>query len=484
MAVFVRFCRFRRLRGCSMEKRARQLPKKYRHAGLSLLKALVCAVVIASFITCVALYYPESDFHFWGYWVFAILYLVVFLSIANMYRCFNIGVLRRRELTFSFCMASFLTNFIMYFVLSLLCKYMIDPIPLLVMLLAQWIAGALLLLLANRVFFLLRPVRKAIMVCSRDLHEKATLDKFLNMRDSYQIEETVSESLGYDALVDRISGYSTVITGEIEMELRQTLVNFCFDNNKRLFILPSVQDIILHNAHETFVGDSVVYLCKNRPFTIEQLAVKRLIDISVSLLGIIVTSPIMLVTALLIKLHDGGPVFFRQVRYTRNLQKFTLIKFRSMVVDAEKDGARFTTDNDPRITPIGRFLRRTRIDELPQFFNILRGEMSLVGPRAERIENVDYYCEMLPEFRYRMKVKAGLTGYAQIYGKYNTSYEDKLKLDLLYIENCSIIQDLQLLFLTVRVLFIPDSTEGFQTKTIEEMDTETQKQHDDLQHTA
>ena len=136
MAVFVRFCRFRRLRGCSMEKRARQLPKKYRHAILSLLKALVCAVVIASFITCVALYYPESDFHFWGYWVFAILYLVVFLSIANMYRCFNIGVLRRRELTFSFCMASFLTNFIMYFVLSLLCKYMIDPIPLLVMLLA------------------------------------------------------------------------------------------------------------------------------------------------------------------------------------------------------------------------------------------------------------------------------------------------------------------------------------------------------------
>ena len=465
-----------------MDAPAHELPKKYRHAILSLIKGLICLSVIASFIACVAIYYPESDFHFWGYVMFAALYLIVFLANANMYRCFNIGMLRRRELVFSFCIASFLTNFIMYFVISLLCKFIIDPLPLLAVLLFQWAAGSLLLL-ANRVFFLLRPVRDAVMVCSQDQHETETLEKFQNMRDSYRIVEVISEAAGFDAIAAGLAPYSTVIAGAIDASLRQKLVNFCFEHNKRLFVLPSVQDIILHNSHETFVGDSVVYLCKNRAFTIEQLAVKRLMDIAVSLLGLLLTSPIMLVTALLIKLYDGGPVFFRQVRYTRNLERFTLIKFRSMIVDAEKDGARFTTPDDQRITPVGRFIRRTRIDELPQFFNILRGEMSLVGPRAERIENADYYCEMLPEFRYRMKVKAGLTGYAQIYGKYNTSYEDKLKLDLLYIENCSLIQDLQLLLLTVRVLFLPESTEGFRSTTIGELQKE-REHRDELDRSA
>lgn len=466
-----------------MDAPAHELPKKYRHAILSLIKGLICLSAIASFIACVAIYYPESDFHFWGYVMFAALYLIVFLANANMYRCFNIGMLRRRELVFSFCIASFLTNFIMYFVISLLCKFIIDPLPLLAVLLFQWAAGSLLLLLANRVFFLLRPVRDAVMVCSQDQHETETLEKFQNMRDSYRIVEVISEAAGFDAIAAGLAPYSTVIAGAIDASLRQKLVNFCFEHNKRLFVLPSVQDIILHNSHETFVGDSVVYLCKNRAFTIEQLAVKRLMDIAVSLLGLLLSSPIMLVTALLIKLYDGGPVFFRQVRYTRNLERFTLIKFRSMIVDAEKDGARFTTPDDQRITPVGRFIRRTRIDELPQFFNILRGEMSLVGPRAERIENADYYCEMLPEFRYRMKVKAGLTGYAQIYGKYNTSYEDKLKLDLLYIENCSLIQDLQLLLLTVRVLFLPESTEGFRSTTIGELQKE-REHRDELDRSA
>lgn len=466
-----------------MDAPAHELPKKYRHAILSLIKGLICLSAIVSFIACVAIYYPESDFHFWGYVMFAALYLIVFLANANMYRCFNIGMLRRRELVFSFCIASFLTNFIMYFVISLLCKFIIDPLPLLAVLLFQWAAGSLLLLLANRVFFLLRPVRNAAMVCSQDQHETETLEKFQNMRDSYRIVEVISEAAGFDAIAAGLAPYSTVIAGAIDASLRQKLVNFCFEHNKRLFVLPSVQDIILHNSHETFVGDSVVYLCKNRAFTIEQLAVKRLMDIAVSLLGLLLTSPIMLVTALLIKLYDGGPVFFRQVRYTRNLERFTLIKFRSMIVDAEKDGARFTTPDDQRITPVGRFIRRTRIDELPQFFNILRGEMSLVGPRAERIENADYYCEMLPEFRYRMKVKAGLTGYAQIYGKYNTSYEDKLKLDLLYIENCSLIQDLQLLLLTVRVLFLPESTEGFHSTTIGELQKE-REHRDELDRSA
>ena len=174
-----------------------------------------------------------------------------------------------------------------------------------------------------------------------------------------------------------------------------------------------------------------------------------------------------LVIAVIIKLTDGGPIFFRQIRYTRNKTKFNIYKFRSMIVDAEKDGAQFTTDNDERITPIGRFIRKTRIDEIPQFINVFRGEMSIVGPRAERVENHDAYVKDMPEFEYRLKVKAGITGYAQIYGKYNTSFEDKARMDIYYIENYSIANDLKLLMATIKVIFKSDATEGFDKTFIE-----------------
>ncbi len=203
-----------------------------------------------------------------------------------------------------------------------------------------------------------------------------------------------------------------------------------------------------------------MYQCKNHTFSTEQAAVKRLMDIGFSLFGILVTSPIMLIAALIIKLQDGGPVFFKQVRYTRNYQKFTLLKFRSMIVDAEKT-ARSSQSRGFAHHPFGRFMRATRNDELPQFFNILHGEMSLVGPRAERqMKNVDFTASAC-RVSLSHEGQAGLTGYAQIYGKYNTNFEDKLKLDMLYIENCSIFRDLQLIFMTFKVLFMSEeSTEG------------------------
>ena len=169
----------------------------------------------------------------------------------------------------------------------------------------------------------------------------------------------------------------------------------------------------------------------------------------------------MLLTAIAIKLYDGGPVFYKQVRCTEGAKQFKILKFRSMKVDAEKDGkARLASKNDSRITPIGRFIRATRIDELPQLLNILKGDMSFIGPRPERPEIIEQYMEEMPEFMFRMKVKAGLAGYAQVYGKYNTTPYDKLKLDLAYIENYSIWLDLKLLLLTLKVVLKPESTEG------------------------
>lgn len=436
--------------------------RQFKHAAIFLVKAAITAVMVAAFLFVVVRCYPETDFHFWGFVVFGLLYLAVFVLLASVYHCFDIGLLRLREIVFSFLIASLFTNGIIYLVLSLTAKAMLPIWAMCLLQLFQWVTGMLLLLFGNRLYFRLRPVRDAALVIGGEESEEQVVRQFDAVRERYRITAVFRAADGYEALLKGLEPYSTVIVGGVDPELRRCLMSHCFENTKRLFVIPAVQDILFHNAHETFVGDSLVYLCNNRAMNTEQMAIKRVVDIVISLLGIIVTSPIMLAAAIAIKLCDGGPVFYRQKRYTRNFAQFTLIKFRSMVVDAEPNGAQFTVDKDPRITPVGRVLRRTRIDELPQFFNILRGEMSLVGPRAERIENVEYYCECMPEFRYRMKVKAGLTGYAQIFGKYNTSYEDKLKMDLQYIQSCSLIHDLQLMFLTVRALLLPSSTEGFE----------------------
>ena len=204
-------------------------------------------------------------------------------------------------------------------------------------------------------------------------------------------------------------------------------------------------------------------LSRNRRLTAEELFAKRAMDILFSLAGLIIASPFMLIIALLIKLYDGGPVFYKQKRLTKDKKVFEIYKFRSMKVESEKDGARLAKKEDDRITPVGKVIRNIHFDELPQIFNILKGDMSLVGPRPERPEIAQQYLEEIPEFDYRLKVKAGLTGYAQVYGKYNTTPYDKLKLDLTYIETYSLWQDMKLLMLTFKILFQKENTEGVES---------------------
>ena len=219
--------------------------------------------------------------------------------------------------------------------------------------------------------------------------------------------------------------------------------------------------IILNNSYEIQIGDSPVIMSRNQGLTFEQALRKRIFDIIVSAILIVISSPIMLACAVAIKLDDGGPVFFKQNRVTKDGKIFNILKFRSMITDADKDGAKKAENDDNRITRVGKIIRACRVDELPQFFNILRGDMSVVGPRPERIENVYEYTNAHPEFDLRHRVKAGLTGYAQLYGKYNTSPEDKLNMDLIYIETYSFLTDIKLLILTFKVLFMKESTEGF-----------------------
>ena len=234
-----------------------------------------------------------------------------------------------------------------------------------------------------------------------------------------------------------------------------------YSRNMRVYMMPKITDVLVQGSDQIHLFDTPILLTREYALTIGQRVSKRLIDIICALILLVIASPIMLITAILIRVYDGGPAFYKQVRCTRDQKEFYILKFRSMRVDAEKDGvARLAAKKDDRITPIGKFIRAVRIDELPQLINILRGDMSFIGPRPERPEIIKQYMEEMPEFAFRMRVKAGLAGYAQVYGKYNTTPYDKLKLDLTYIENYSLWLDIKLMLLTLKILFQPESTEG------------------------
>ena len=288
------------------------------------------------------------------------------------------------------------------------------------------------------------------------------LDKKMNQRgDKYVVEAELSYKESLPVIEQAIEEYDAVLLNDVPSAFRNKILKVCFDHSKKVYFTPKISDIIIKESEELNLFDTPLFFSRNGGMNIIQRMIKRAIDIFVSIVGIVITSPIMLVAAIAIHAYDNGPVLYKQTRCTIGDREFQVMKFRSMIVDAEKDGkARLAAENDDRITPVGKFIRATRIDELPQFFNILFGDMSLVGPRPERPEIIKEYCETVPEFAYRTRVKAGLTGYAQVYGKYNTTSYDKLKLDLIYVSKCSILLDIQLILLTLKVIFLKESTEG------------------------
>ncbi|MBQ7085727.1 MAG: sugar transferase, partial [Anaerotignum sp.] len=243
--------------------------------------------------------------------------------------------------------------------------------------------------------------------------------------------------------------------------LKKKVIQYCFEKGIPVCILPNVSEIVLRSAYVISLLDRPMLICRRGELSLFDEFIKRCFDILVAGVALVAVSPVMLVIAVLIKLQDGGPVLYQQTRLTLHGKPFQLYKFRSMIVNAEKDGvARLAKANDSRITPLGAILRRFRLDELPQLLNILKGEMSIVGPRAERPEIAAQYEKELPEFAYRLTVKAGLTGYAQVLGRYNTSPYDKLMWDLMYIEGYSFFMDLKIIMMTVKILFLPESTSG------------------------
>jgi exopolysaccharide biosynthesis polyprenyl glycosylphosphotransferase len=300
------------------------------------------------------------------------------------------------------------------------------------------------------------------------------MQKISTREDKYQICNIIHYDAGVDAIMEVAHNYDAIIVGDIPAHERNQLLKSCFGAGIRTYTVPKISDIINRSSDDLNLFDTPLLLSRNEELQIEQLFLKRAADIVFSLIGLIITSPFFLVIAAMIKATDGGPVFYKQVRLTKDRQEFMIYKFRTMIQDAEKDGhARLAAEGDDRILPVGRFLRATRLDELPQLINILKGEMSLVGPRPERPELAAEIEKELPEFAYRLKVKAGLTGYAQIYGKYNTTSYDKLKLDLTYIRNYSFFLDLKLMIMTPKNMLLKESTEG-----VMEHDERLQKQEE------
>lgn len=287
--------------------------------------------------------------------------------------------------------------------------------------------------------------------------------RFLNQHLNYVIKDRVSCFDTMENIIRHIDNFDLVMIDDIPADRREIIQNICYSKEKKVYFVPSINDIINKNSKYSHLLDTPLYFYKNNAMSVFERIVKRIGDIFISAVGIIITSPIMIAIAAAIFSYDKGSVFYKQTRYTKGGKIFKIIKFRSMIQNAESDGkARLATENDDRITPVGRFIRACRIDELPQFFNVLKGDMSIVGPRPERPEIADEYCKQLPEFRYRLYVKAGLTGYAQVYGKYNTTFVDKLKLDMIYVGNASILLDIQLILLTLKVIFQKESTEGLE----------------------
>lgn len=396
-----------------------------------------------------------------GYLVFFALYLLLFVLIGKMFDSFDLGNTTTTDLFLSYTLTLVVCNFLVYFILCLITLRLIPVGPIVLMQIIETVVIALLLYMENRYVKLNFPPVRVVAIYGEEHY--GLIGKLNSIRDlAMSVVRTVDlNDLDYDRFDEYLEDADGVVTLDVHHENKKRIFKECYDKGLLVFDVPSITDMFLASSDILHLVDTpILRINKYGPSEVEKI-VKRFIDILGSLVLIILTSPIMLGTAIAIKAQDGGDVFYRQTRLTKDRKEFRIIKFRSMVMNAEKNtGVVLAKENDDRITKVGKFIRKTRFDELPQLINILKGEMSFVGPRPERPEIYDEICKTMPEFRYRLVVKAGLTGYAQIYGKYNTSLRDKLLLDLYYIENYSLIDDIKMLLLTLKIVFNKESTEG------------------------
>ena len=430
---------------------------------LRIIKIMDAVLMTVPFALCWYLYYAKhiaSPFYAKGDYLVVALFFVLFVIFGRVYDAFLMSMQRISEIVYAQFLAAAVSDFIMYIVIWLLSKHLPNILPGVAALIGQVVLAAVWAYNAHHAYFkIFPPQATAVIYDTRHGMEKLIGKYGLDTKYKVVLTATADECIANLAMLD---GVSTVFMSGIHSHDRNVILKYCVENNIGIFVIPRIGDTIMSGAYPMHMFHLPMLKVGRYHPQPEYLFIKRLLDIVISAVALVVLSPIFLVTAIAIKATDHGPVFYKQIRLTKDGKEFGILKFRSMRVDAEKDGvARLSSgDHDDRITPVGKVIRACRMDELPQLLNILRGELSIVGPRPERPEIAAQYCEEMPEFSLRLQAKAGLTGYAQIYGKYNTTPYDKLVMDLMYIAHPSIVEDLKIMFATVKILFMPESTEG------------------------
>ena len=389
-----------------------------------------------------------------------VLFAVLYCVFGRIYEAFQISIKRVSEMVYSQALAAFASDSILFLVIWIMCGRFPAIVPMLCCFLVQIIMFLVWSCLSNRLYFRVFPPRATAIIYDRRrgldaMFEKYGLDRKYDIRLIQNAEDCLQD-------ITVLENLDTVFISGVHSKERNIILKYCIANDIRVFVVPRIGDVLMSSASTSHMFHIPMLSVKRYAATPEYLFAKRLMDILLSLIALIILSPVMLAVALAIKMYDRGPAIYSQIRLTKDGRTFSIYKFRSMRTDAEKDGvARLSTgENDDRITPIGHVIRKLRLDELPQLWNILRGDLSIVGPRPERPEIAAEYCQEMPEFALRLQAKAGLTGYAQVYGKYNTTPYDKLQMDLMYIAHPSLLEDFKIIVATVKILFMPESTEG------------------------
>lgn len=434
----------------------------------TLTTAAVMVLIHVALVFVVLHYNYNNDFrtqlYLKGHLFVLAIYAAVFVFLGQIFGGILVGKKKAGEVLFSELFTAIFSDFIFYLITMLLSFKFPTPVPILGALGLQIISSALWIFATERLYHRFFKPYDVLLIYDGDAVEDFER-KLFTRGDLFVISDRVSAKEDESVILEKINKVNTVIIWDLPVAQRNIVFKYCYENSKRIYIAPKISDIILNGSKSVHMFDTPLLLTEGNPLQYEERILKRLMDIVLSLILIILASPFMLITAIAIIICDRGPILYKQIRCTKGNREFEIYKFRSMIVDAEKlSGAQLAREKDDRITPVGRFIRKVRLDELPQLFNVLKGDMSFVGPRPERPEFIEKYVKDMPEFAYRTKVRAGITGYAQLYGKYNTRPYDKLKLDLYYIESYSVWLDLKLIILTAKILFTMESTEGTSDK--------------------
>ncbi len=398
-------------------------------------------------------------FYVRGNYAIITMYALFVYFITKTVNGYNNSYMRASDRVLSHIIAVLLSGLIGYIFICIAWRKYVSLAPTVRMVLVQLVFAVCWTLLVSAVSKKLFPPNRIVLVYGSYPPERF-LDKLKKRSDRYEVVSVLNAAEGLQAIFDKMKGYDGVVLYDLQAETRNEIMKECFRSSVSTYTVPKISDILLEGSESFYLLDTPLYFSENKGLRPDERFLKRLGDIIFSLIGLVIASPFMLITAICVKCYDRGPVFYKQIRLTRDGKTFSMLKFRSMAVNAEQSGIQLAQKGDDRITPVGRVIRNLHFDELPQLFNILKGDMSMVGPRPERPEIFEKIREDIPEFDFRLKVKAGLTGYAQVYGRYSTAPIDKLKLDVTYIRQFSYWLDLKLILLTVRLLFFKEYAEG------------------------